>query len=420
MGNSWGIHQDQFCFPPLSAMNKIKLGWLDESNIQVIDTNGTYNLSDSYFNKDVIMIKKGFETDTEYFILENRYPEGSEYCLERGGLLIFHIDETATQSKTNGELLDFKLSEDHYKYTVVQADGNWDLERGHNRGDNGDLFGPATQTSFTPLTVPSSNRFNDSPTNLYITEISQPGRTISFKIEWLENEDASCSTVVPGDHCYEDVVWAKNHGIKEHPEWYLSSYLTEMSSFEDFQQHLFGKGRCLTMPCTEGGSKHISTPTKPTAAAATTTTTTTTAAAATATTTIEPTKKPEEDIKCAKVGEDPYFINKEGKCCDGLTRKYLKKETRYQCFVTDNDDDDNKNCVSEGGDFYDPKFNEKCCSGLIQHFNGQNYRCLKPLNLKCQRRGLDPYYHANGKCCLGSFKRKEWSRHQRKFVYRCR
>mmetsp|Transcript_90642 Transcript_90642/g.252089 ORF Transcript_90642/g.252089 Transcript_90642/m.252089 type:complete len:759 (+) Transcript_90642:86-2362(+) len=49
-----------------------------------------------------------------------------------------------------------------------------------------------------------------------------------------------CHTAVPGERCYNAVVWAKQHGVKIHPSWYPG--LTPISSFEEFQQMLHQGG----------------------------------------------------------------------------------------------------------------------------------------------------------------------------------
>jgi len=69
-----------------------------------------------------------------------------------------------------------------------------------------------------------------------------------------------CLTAVEGTDCYKQVTWAREQGIKEHPEWYPG--LTSSSSREEFQAHLHGKTHALSlvcpMPCTRAaGSKDV-------------------------------------------------------------------------------------------------------------------------------------------------------------------
>jgi len=64
-----------------------------------------------------------------------------------------------------------------------------------------------------------------------------------------------CHTAVPGEACHAAVTWAREHGIRLHPEWYLG--LTYGASFEEFQAHLHAGGMALNgrahagcpMPC---------------------------------------------------------------------------------------------------------------------------------------------------------------------------
>jgi len=63
----------------------------------------------------------------------------------------------------------------------------------------------------------------------------------------LVTSSHACHTVVSGEPCYEDVIWAKNEGISSHPEWYPG--LHAGSSFEDFQRSLYDKGMCSQLPC---------------------------------------------------------------------------------------------------------------------------------------------------------------------------
>jgi len=63
-------------------------------------------------------------------------------------------------------------------------------------------------------------------TDLYSCQI--PGRFWS---------DAECQDAVQGTKCHDEVTWAMDYGINDHPEWYPS--LTNQSSFGEFQARLF-------------------------------------------------------------------------------------------------------------------------------------------------------------------------------------
>lgn len=47
----------------------------------------------------------------------------------------------------------------------------------------------------------------------------------------------ACKTTVPGETCYEHVLWVLKEGVKKHPEWYQG--LTHASRFEEVQARLY-------------------------------------------------------------------------------------------------------------------------------------------------------------------------------------
>jgi len=57
---------------------------------------------------------------------------------------------------------------------------------------------------------------------------------------------SACHTAAEGEECYNDVMWAMQDGITQHPEWYPG--LSISSSFEDFQSHLHTHGRHSNCP----------------------------------------------------------------------------------------------------------------------------------------------------------------------------
>jgi len=73
--------------------------------------------------------------------------------------------------------------------------------------------------------------------------------------------DAACHTAVPGEECFEHLMWAMQAGIFQHPDWYPG--LTARSAFEDFQLVLHNDTdtKCLK-PCPRGtlGAPDVTTP----------------------------------------------------------------------------------------------------------------------------------------------------------------
>ena len=76
----------------------------------------------------------------EYLMLENRQRHSFEAKVPEG-LLIYHIDETATNYYEGfPDMGGWPENGKHYKYSVIGADGRYDLERGRCFGDDGDVF----------------------------------------------------------------------------------------------------------------------------------------------------------------------------------------------------------------------------------------------------------------------------------------
>lgn len=65
-----------------------------------------------------------------------------------------------------------------------------------------------------------------------------------------EVRDGACYTAVDGDPCYFKVKWEREHGLREHPQWYVGTGLDESSTDADFQANLHRKspGEC-PQPC---------------------------------------------------------------------------------------------------------------------------------------------------------------------------
>lgn len=98
------------------------------------------------------------------------------------GLYIWHIDKNV---KGNGNFgIDISAGE-HYRVSLEQADGKFDLEYGVNYGDEVDAFVPGT--SFTPFTVPDSKWWDGSASGLGIDNIEfLDNNRISFELTLTE------------------------------------------------------------------------------------------------------------------------------------------------------------------------------------------------------------------------------------------
>jgi len=110
----------------------------------------------------------------EYYMVENRQKVDRDASVADDGLAIWHIDR-------NGDNSWNQMTEQyHYLVTLVQADGDWDLEHGRNQGDATDLYAAPTYTSCTPETDPDTDWWDGSESGHAVTNISGSGMTMTF------------------------------------------------------------------------------------------------------------------------------------------------------------------------------------------------------------------------------------------------
>jgi M6 family metalloprotease-like protein len=119
----------------MSAYTKMRAGWAEVVDV----TNpGTVTVESSSLSNKIYKISHGYSA-TEYLLIENRQSEDYDQGMRQGGLVIYHIDETANNIAGHpgqGSL----WPTNHYRAAVIQADGRFDIERMESEGDKGDVF----------------------------------------------------------------------------------------------------------------------------------------------------------------------------------------------------------------------------------------------------------------------------------------
>ena len=112
----------------------------------------------------------------EYFIIENRTKIGLDQHLPASGLAVYHCDTRGSNEFQEGS------STRHYQCALLQADGRRDLENNQNRGDGGDLYGAITGTAISDATSPSSRQWDNRDSLFVVSQISEPGDNITFRV----------------------------------------------------------------------------------------------------------------------------------------------------------------------------------------------------------------------------------------------
>jgi hypothetical protein len=189
----------------LTPWEKISLGWLDPIEI---DTNGRYEIRDSETTADVYIIKKNYQFNgDEYLLIENRQPKLFDENLWNGGILIWHIDDTARQMYERGYpgQEGWPSNNKHYQMALLSPDGRYDLEVGRNSADSADFWtqgmeigpGLVEPIATNAGTYPNTNSYQFgiiANTGIRLYDISASGDMMSFSVEGLGEVPA---TIVP-------------------------------------------------------------------------------------------------------------------------------------------------------------------------------------------------------------------------------
>ncbi|HET7580663.1 MAG TPA: M6 family metalloprotease domain-containing protein [Bacillales bacterium] len=184
-------------FDPFS---KIFLGWLDPITVTPDDGARTITLQPVNEAPDVVKLPVPGSNGTEYFLFENQQQEGFNKGLhamgeDAHGLVAWHVDENVLSKAgrpnnvENWKTKRFQYNQKkvlpdgtiitHYGLSVVQADGDYDLEHGRNRGGAKDYF--KTGDALTPQGPVNSGSYyfwrENSPvpsdSGIHVTDITK-------------------------------------------------------------------------------------------------------------------------------------------------------------------------------------------------------------------------------------------------------
>ncbi len=180
MANSWGFDNSQLHPPLMSAWCKTELGWISPTEV----SDGLNSVPAAVTSPVAYKVSQGFPAG-EYLLIENRQPSGFESAMPQGGLCIWHIDEAKSGNDDEGYpgQAGWPGNNRHYKLALLQADGLFQMERGLNRGNRGDVYHGGGVARIGPSTVPSTVSYQGGvlgATGPQISSISTAGDTMTF------------------------------------------------------------------------------------------------------------------------------------------------------------------------------------------------------------------------------------------------
>lgn len=169
-----------------SAWCKVDQGWVD---VVTPTTTTKISLPDVKDEHRVVKLWKDGAPQSEYFLVENRQKKGRDAGLPAGGLLLWHIDETKDDNTSEKTA---------YKVALVQSDGEKDLERNEDRGDDGDPFPGLKSVRVVDSTSnPSTKANNGAATGVAISQISDPSDVMTFTVS-VSSAKRAAAAVAPG------------------------------------------------------------------------------------------------------------------------------------------------------------------------------------------------------------------------------
>ncbi|MBK9290525.1 MAG: M6 family metalloprotease domain-containing protein [Bacteroidetes bacterium] len=167
-------------------------GWID--NIPVITQSGVYTIEDLSNSSNNVWRVNSPNSNSEFFLLEFRRKAGTfDGTLPKSGLLIYRINLAAGNGNAQGppdEIYIFRPG------GSLSANGNL----------NDAVFGANyNRTEFNDFTNPNAFLQNGGPAGIYISNVSQVGPTMSFRVDFPEVPVAIPSSNVK-ELCLDDQV----------------------------------------------------------------------------------------------------------------------------------------------------------------------------------------------------------------------
>lgn len=199
-----------------NAFTKFMFDWLTPTVVSSGSQTVTLRASGLYPDAALFMPGASGGIFGEYFVVQNRARAGNDTGLFTGsdGLVIWHID-----SRLNGSNNDFLFDNsytDHKLVRLMEADGLEEIETWAGYADAGDYY--RAGTTFGPLTLPNSSRYDGAITSMVVSGITGATTPMSATITSSDTPPtASIVSPAPGATVYGtigvDVVADDDNGV---------------------------------------------------------------------------------------------------------------------------------------------------------------------------------------------------------------
>ena len=168
----------------MSAWTLATLGWITEVPLTAAQT---VTASPVETGDTAYVIALGSAGPTEFYLLENRQPIGSDSMMYGPGLMIYHLDTLLMAQRIPDNSVNARLP---HALAVMEAAGDTGLEcvypsACNDRGDAGDPFpGASGNTGFTPSTTPAARGYGGLAAGVLLDSIRQvaPFGAVAFRL----------------------------------------------------------------------------------------------------------------------------------------------------------------------------------------------------------------------------------------------
>lgn len=167
-GGSWNGNGDRPAHPV--AWCKLRAGWVNP--VTIFNTAQSVTIQPHTAQGQVYKLPIGAINSKEYFLLSNRQKMGFDDHLPGEGLIIEHVDDNLSSN----------TDENHYLVDIEQGDGARNLNTNANAGDARDPFPSGANNEFTGSSLPNSNAYDGSSSNISVTNIQRSGVNITADI----------------------------------------------------------------------------------------------------------------------------------------------------------------------------------------------------------------------------------------------
>ena len=146
-------------------------GWID-----VVRVNGVHQTYALPPNGNTALRYDNPANPREYFVVEYLQKTGWNSRAPDEGLLVWHVDEDGDNSWQD------MTPTRHYRLSVEQADGLFELERNVRAGAAGDLFRAGYKTLFDATTTPDSDWWSGALSGLRLSDVGPIAATMSVTV----------------------------------------------------------------------------------------------------------------------------------------------------------------------------------------------------------------------------------------------